>query len=59
MIKRFSWLIFKNNKMYCKICKQYNAVGNFAIDGCSNFKKESLEIHNNSNSHKKALENSN
>lgn len=45
--------------MYCKICKQYNAVGNFAIDGCSNFKKESLEIHNNSNSHKKALENSN
>lgn len=35
-------LIFENNKICCKFCRKHNKIDNFANEGSTNFKKNTL-----------------
>lgn len=52
----FKWLAFDNNKMYCRVCQQYNVSdeGSF-VRGTSNFRIDPIRKHEASDSHHKCV----
>ena len=52
--QQFTWLSYdeSSSKMFCDTCKEYEKTGTF-VTGRSNFKKEVVRAHSESDGHKK------